>query len=182
MKETLLGPLGLFACTGISVSEQTYKTGDTGPAGGIVFYDKGFNKDGWRYLEAAPAGTKFKAQWGPGDKDVAGTEERVGSGKRNTQLIISALGKNGEAAYQCANLNFNGYNDWFLPSKDELDLICNSLVRIGLGGFTSNIDYTYWSSSQGVTTFAAWVQRFSDGSQVNYDKYVPYSVLPVRTF
>jgi hypothetical protein len=32
----------------------TYKIGDTGPAGGFVFYDKGNNSGGWRYLEAAP--------------------------------------------------------------------------------------------------------------------------------
>jgi len=31
-----------------------YAVGDTGPAGGIVFYDKGSESDGWRYLEAAP--------------------------------------------------------------------------------------------------------------------------------
>jgi len=179
MKETLLGPLGLFACTGISVSEQTYKIGDTGPAGGIVFYDKGFNKDGWRYLEAAPAGMEFKAKWGSEDKEVAGTEERVGSGKRNTQLIISALGKNGEAAYLCANLNFNGYSDWFLPSKDELDLIYNNLVRIGLGGFTS--DY-YWSSSQYVN-YIAWVQMFRNGHQDSYlANSNTYSVRAVRAF
>ena len=28
-----------------------YNIGDLGPAGGIVFYDKGNNKDGWRYIE-----------------------------------------------------------------------------------------------------------------------------------
>jgi TolB-like protein len=35
-------------------SGANYKIGDWGPAGGIVFYDKGRISDGWRYLEAAP--------------------------------------------------------------------------------------------------------------------------------
>ncbi|MCL2243563.1 MAG: penicillin-binding protein activator LpoB [Treponema sp.] len=39
----------------ISEAKGTYKIGDTGLAGGIVFYDKGGYSDGWRYLEAAPA-------------------------------------------------------------------------------------------------------------------------------
>ena len=37
--------------------------GDPGPCGGIVFYDKGNNSGGWRYLEAAPASAEFSANW-----------------------------------------------------------------------------------------------------------------------
>ena len=32
-------------------TETTYELGEAGPAGGIVFYDKGDNTDGWRYME-----------------------------------------------------------------------------------------------------------------------------------
>ena len=42
---------------------RTYRVGDTGPAGGIIFYDKGNNSGGWRYLEAAPYGAEFQAPW-----------------------------------------------------------------------------------------------------------------------
>jgi hypothetical protein len=42
---------------------QSYKIGDTGPAGGIIFYDKGDNSDGWQYLEAAPPEFEFTANW-----------------------------------------------------------------------------------------------------------------------
>jgi hypothetical protein len=95
-----------------------YKVGDFGPAGGIVFYDKGTFSNGWRYLEAAPVETEVTAQWGAYGKDVAGTGTAVGSGKRNTQLIVDqlrALGENGMAAQLCASLDFDGYKDWFLP-------------------------------------------------------------------
>jgi len=42
---------------------RSYKVGDAGPAGGIVFYDKGDNSDGWQYLEAAPSDFEFEANW-----------------------------------------------------------------------------------------------------------------------
>lgn len=39
-----------------SVCDKALNTiGVVGPAGGSVFYDKGYYSDGWRYLEAAPA-------------------------------------------------------------------------------------------------------------------------------
>jgi len=34
-------------------AQQTYRIGDHGPAGGIVFYDKGHYSNNWRYLEVA---------------------------------------------------------------------------------------------------------------------------------
>jgi len=45
------------------ILDVEYKIGDTGPAGGIVFYDKTSYSDGWRYLEAAPASNEIKASW-----------------------------------------------------------------------------------------------------------------------
>jgi hypothetical protein len=42
---------------------RAYKVGDAGPAGGIIFYDKGDNSDGWQYLEAAPPDFEFTANW-----------------------------------------------------------------------------------------------------------------------
>jgi len=97
--------------------------GDLGPAGGLIFYDKGEFSNGWRYLEAAPAGTEFKAEWGGYDKYITGIKDGVGFGKQNTQRIVEGLKSSGEserAAQVCASLSFGGYTDWFLPSKEEL--------------------------------------------------------------
>lgn len=158
---------------------RTYNIGDTGPAGGIVFYDRGFYGDGWRYLEAAPAGAEFTAEWGGRGTDIPNTNTSVGFGKRNTQLIIERLGRQGNyAALLCANLDINGYKDWFLPSKDELNLIYTNLKQKGLGGFENT---WYWSSSQ-YGGIVAGDQYFANGNQGNDFKDVFYSVRAVRAF
>jgi TolB-like protein len=165
---------------------KVYKIGDFGPAGGVVFYDKGVFSGGWRYLEAAPAETEFRAEWGAYKKDASGTATSPGSGKRNTQSIIERLRQlkeSGRAAQVCVNLDFDGYKDWFLPSKDELNLMYTNLKKKGLGGFSDSV---YWSSSQNGNDYA-WCQYFGDGSQVMYyksttSKNTTHSVRAVRAF
>jgi hypothetical protein len=169
---------------------QVYKIGDRGPAGGIVFYDKGNNADGWRYLEAAPQDLG-RAEWGYFYENsdnkwalgpyVGGTSTAIGSGKRNTQLIVDALkwgGYTGKAAQLCASYTYSGYSDWFLPSQDELDLMYKNLAAKGLGSFTGG---WYWSSSQ-YNSSGSWEQRFSDGYQANGSKSHSWCVRAVRAF
>ena len=185
---------------------KVYKIGDIGPAGGIIFYDKG--SDGktdskaaggaadkvadkvagksadWRYLEAAPAETEFTAIWGSYNFDVTGTGPTVGSGKLNTQLIVGQLESLGEskcAAQLCVKLKNNGFTDWFLPSKDELNLMYKNLHQKNLGKFTTKI--SYWSSSQ-VNGECAWYQSFANGKQYNFGnyKYDAFMVRAIRAF
>jgi len=162
-------------------SGQTYKIGDTGPAGGIVFYDKGVFSNNWRYLEAAPDETEVTAQWGAYIKNITGTNTVVGNGKKNTEIILEQLKKlneNRKAAQLCVAINFDGSNDWFLPNKDELNLMYKNLKQKGLGGFSNN---WYWSSSQ-FSNSSAWVQNFSNGSQNNFGKNNTCSVRAIRAF
>ena len=139
----------------------TYKIGDRGPAGGIIFYDKGNNSDGWRYLEVASrdAGS---VRWGTEDT-ISGTKVEIGTGKQNTQIIIDYMmetGKNHPAAMVCRQYSQGGYSDWFLPSKAELNLMYWNLKQQGLGNLGSG---WYWSSSHGGTYYATWLQSFNDG-------------------
>jgi len=147
---------------------------------GIIFYDRGFIADGWRYLEAAPVETEVTvAKWGTYKKNVPGTGAVIGSGKRNTQFIIDKLkqlNESGCAAQLCESLNFNGYKNWFLPGKEELDLMYKNLKQKGLGGFSIN---WYWSSSQGDKHYVG-KQRFSDGREGYYGKGGYGSVRAVR--
>jgi len=141
------------------------KTASSGPAGGIVFYDKGSYSDGWRYLEAAPEDQSVSIAWHNLNNVVTGaTGTAIGTGKSNTQKIIIAQGNGAYAAMICANYIYGGKNDWFLPSKDELDLMYNNLKKKGIGGLT---DRHYWSSSEIDVNFA-WAQSFVEGIQ--FDK------------
>ncbi|MDR2178157.1 MAG: DUF1566 domain-containing protein [Treponema sp.] len=77
-------------------------------------------------------------------------------------------------------LHIGGYDDWFLPSIDELDLMFKNLRAKGLGEFGKAS--WYWSSS-GHPGSNAWLQNFSDGFKNYY--YIKNSsnwVRAVRAF
>jgi len=162
-------------------SDKVYKIGDTGPAGGIIFYDKGFYGDGWRYLEMAPIGSEFKAEWGSYRLDVTGTRSGIGLGKQNTILIVerlNALREINRAAQICVALDINGYKDWFLPSKDELNLIYINLKKKKLAEFSNS---WYWSSTE-YGRRDAWSQGFIIGGQDDTSKDREGFVRAVRAF
>lgn len=71
-----------------------------------------------------------------------------------------------------------GYDDWFLPSKDELNLMYQNLKVQGLGGFS---DSYYWSSS-GDSADGAWCQYFISGTQSYFYRSTGNRVRPVRAF
>ncbi|MFA6505560.1 MAG: chitobiase/beta-hexosaminidase C-terminal domain-containing protein, partial [Treponemataceae bacterium] len=73
-----------------SATYRVYAVGDTGPAGGIVFYDKGSFSDGWRWLEAATSDQSTGTQWWYGSSLTTGaTATGTGSGEANTATIVS---------------------------------------------------------------------------------------------
>jgi hypothetical protein len=85
----------------------------------------------------------------------------------------------------CDELILNGYSDWHLPSKEELNALYVNLKESGVGGFESN-DYWssgYWSSTE-FNIYDAWLQYFRGGEQRNSDKYGSgrYNVRAVRAF
>jgi len=183
---------GVWSLPG-SVATTGYKIGDRGPAGGIVFYDKGKVTDGWRYLEAAPEAYRLDGPWGFDGQPVIETETGIGSGRKNTDILVSmSTSKMTEsAAYKCSQLEINGFKDWFLPSKDELDLMYRNLYLQNKGSFDNG---AYWSSSvwdeEGDSEYnlknLTWIQEFEDGTQRAND-YFNYrgnniSIRAIRAF
>ena len=78
-------------------------------------------------------------------------DRTFGSGQVNTSKIVSILGPGNYAAYLCDTLTLNGYNDWFLPSWDELDSMLYNLATKGLAKFANE---QYWSSTHYITIYS----------------------------
>ena len=160
---------------------DTYDLRDIGPAGGYIFYDKGSSSDGWRYLEAAPVSTEWTGkQWGSNWIWIGGTGTGIGTGQNNTTIIVNWLNSHsetGKAAQLCYALNYGGYSDWFLPSRDELHKLY--INRVEIGGFAGD---GYWSSSEN-NAGTAWYQLFNFGGQDYYGfKGYTHRVRAVRAF
>ena len=52
-----------------------------------------------------------------------------------------------DAKAACEELFINGYSDWYLPSKDELEKVYEKLYKIGIGRFMK-LGGGYWSSTK----------------------------------
>ena len=135
--------------------------------GGIVAYilvngDTGYDPSVQHGLIAATADQSTGIQWGSYGNLIGGTETDIGAGQSNTTTIVTWLNSHsetGRAAQLCNDLIVDGYNDWFLPSKDELDKLY--INKVAIGGFA---DYGYWSSSE-YDAYSAWYQYFYNGVQ-----------------
>jgi hypothetical protein len=103
----------------------------------------------------------------------------IGSGITNTNTIVTTQGAGDYAAKYCYDLVVDSYDDWFLPSKDELN---KAYVNKDLiGGWSDAINTYYWTSTEGGAN-TAWIQTFFNGNQSTYDKNGTFYVRPFRAF
>ncbi|MEY4330367.1 MAG: hypothetical protein RL609_1115, partial [Bacteroidota bacterium] len=164
---------------------DSFNIGDIGPAGGVIYYDKGFESNGWRYLEAMPYDLP-SAPFGCYGTVLSNCNEiDLGFGASNTSAIVGQCNEVGSAARLCEDLVFGGKSDWFLPSRMELYQLY--LQRNIVGGFIS--DGNYWSSTQQPVPFPlpdfAYFQGFQDNlvccdGLYNTEKYTVLSVRAIR--
>jgi len=112
-------------------------------------------------------------------QDPNGTIDRaIGRGRLNTALIIAAHTADttaNNAAKATAAYSQGGKDDWFLPSREELNqmYIQRSHVGITTGWF--------WSSSQ-VGASNAWNQDFASGTVNGGTKNSSNRVRAIRAF
>ena len=168
---------------GFTVTSSSYSLRDIGPAGGYIFYiNPNYATDGWRYLEAAPsAGDTTTIKWSNITTAIGTTGTAIGTGKTNTEAILAQAGFTDGAAKNCDNFSVNGYDDWFLPSQGELELMYDNLRLYSVGNFSIVSPASYWSSSE-VSATNAYRHKFDSDIQDSVGKTSPYKYRPVRRF
>lgn len=138
--------------------------------GGIPFYNDG----NYCYVSAI-SDQSSSATWGCVGTNIS-TGTAIGTGPANTSAIVSACSEPGISARLCDDLVENGYSDWFLPSKDELNEMYNQKNTININ------PNDYWSSSEYDATYA-WHQYLLNGTPyIDGAKSVAYRLRCIRRY
>ena len=165
--------------------------------GGIVFY---VDSSGQRGLVASLEDVQLGSydgvwgnyngfEWGCYGNEIEGAKnDFIGGGYQNTLDVINnqcnvEFGSNYyNASEACVSYSFMNYSDWFLPSKDELHMLYQSLEPIDYVDF----NYHYWSSTQ-ISPNHAWIIGAGGGSgsgSMNpyYHKMETLAIKAIRAF
>jgi len=167
-----MNSLDIFGCTDEStLNYQDFANIDNGSCyygplpeigdlilGGIVFY---IDETGQHGLVAALEDIG-QFEWGCHGTSISGADgQAIGTGYQNTLDIVSGCSETPIAASEALAHGPEGYSDWYLPSKDELVEMYNTIGNGGpegnIGGFSNT---SYWSSSESNST-GAWFVYFS---------------------
>ncbi len=177
----------------IDNSPTTYTIGDWAQ-GGIVFWVDETGQHGLICAKEDQNGGST-IRWYAGSYGITrATGDGPFSGELNSSIIISSqvsIGDDGAdyAAQICKDLQITEggktYGDWYLPSKEELNLMYQNKVTIDAtavanGGSSFANDY-YWSSTES-SAFRAWNRHFWANYQFSEWKYDAYRVRAVRAF
>ena len=176
---------GVFKATPTNL---TYTVGQAALGGTVAYIlqsgDSGYDANVQHGLITSTSDIGFYA-WFNGTYTTTGAAGTgLGTGLSNTNLIIASQGNGSYAAKVCRDFNGGGYTDWYLPSKDELNILRSNRATIGNflpdsygGGFNN-----YWSSTE-ATSNNAWYQIFSSGAQFSFNKFDnTISVRAIRNF
>jgi hypothetical protein len=150
--------------------------------GGVIAYilqpgDHGYSTTTPHGLIAAPTDQSVDISWQYDGNTLTGaTGTAIGTGQANTTTIVATLGAGSYAAKLCDDLVLNGYSDWYLPSKDELNKLY--INRAEIGGLDG---YAYWCSSE-VDLNVGWILIVEYGNFYNQTKGSTHYIRAVRAF
>jgi hypothetical protein len=177
----LFGPILFF----LSCEEDNADIIEIGDVyqGGIVFY---IDSTGQHGLVSAQNDIG-KYPWGCFETDIIGAVDTyIGAGSNNTLNIVeNCIHTSITAAQACIYFESNGFDDWYLPSRDELLLMYNNIGLSSQDTLINNFNTGWhWSSSQ-VNSGYAFVVSFNaptGGFIAEFNKYTSYRVRPTRSF
>lgn len=147
--------------------------------GGKIFYVDGTGQHG---LIVSPEDQSIGLQWyNQTYVETGATGLAIGTGTTNTTSIITAQGNGSYPASLCRLFyNGGGFTDWFLPSLYEMNELNLASSSLGL----SNLDGTYWTSTEISTSYAWEVTIYNTPvpNQQSTDKYYTRKVRAIRKF
>ncbi|WP_019671203.1 DUF1566 domain-containing protein [Eudoraea adriatica] len=162
----------------------TYSIGDIMFGGIIVDIDQ----TGYHGLVATQNNSYTNLAWSTDYTPIDLRSNIFKDGAFNTNQIISLYAGSPEsapAAEYCNNLVLGVYNDWFLPSYDELEIVSKFLwdnySTPGSIGYIRDRGYI-WSSSTDFNDTTKAMSHYEAGSTRYYDRSTLLSVIPVRRF
>ena len=170
--------------------------GDTCDDGSIY---AGLSPDGSVAMYTTPADAASTYTWNDGSSnwvdtamanctDVSpGTAATCQTGEANTALLVGLSGSGTPAPYDaaeyCDGLSAHGYDDWYLPAQDELNVLYTNKNTGDLNGtFNETGSFPtgyYWSSSESIIN-GARAQIFNGSGQLDSFKNLPFTVRCVR--
>ena len=136
--------------------------------GGIVFYVSGTGTG-----LIAPLQDQEIASWGCDGTTTNAISTIDGNG--NTIAILTACSTRPIAASICDNLIINGYSDWFLPARDQLNYFYQQRNLFSVSGGL------YWSSTEDYPNTAVCISM-NNGMIVGWGKYQTANVRSIRSF
>ena len=161
--------------------ENRVKVGDYAQ-GGIVFYVDEMGNHG---LVAAIYDLPGTYVWGCSDIGIIGADgTEIGTGFQNTLDILNQCQDELIAARVCSDYELGDYNDWFLPSIDELNLMLFSIGQFGLNNVGQFFGEVYCSSTEyfAFNTNGYAVCINIEGVSTTCGKNYNTSIRPIRSF
>jgi hypothetical protein len=166
-----------------------YEVGDF-EHGGIVFY---IDDSGQHGLVCTKEDYGTGVKWG--NRKKVRRNERFSEDMSTTTTIFNeksvrrdSIGED-HAMQICEKLKVieggKTYKDWYLPSKEELNMMYLDAVKIdstALANGGSPFAKTYYWSATEVDYTSAWVQYFENGNQAQHFKNYRYNARAVRAF
>jgi hypothetical protein len=131
----------------------TCKVGDKGPGGGIVFYAAATPQPWGQFMEVKPE-LFAQLKWDTCNLNAFDTYGKgaIGDGLKQLNAVVAACAADGTpnnaGSISAVDAHTqNGFSDWFIPSREELQALVNSKVLT----FATDKDltsYTWWSKPQ----------------------------------
>lgn len=151
-------------------------------AGGIIFYLESNGKG--LVVADENIATMYGGiiDWGCENELVATSSGGIFQGESDNVLILNhGCTEPNIPVEMCSQLVKNGYDDWYLPSADELEQIFQKLVPLSVGNLI--VSHVYWSSTETDATLAKALRFNNNTSPGNYPKdQIVGRVRAIRTF